>query len=359
MHDIAVRVARASGASAAFVSGSRAVGLGNAHSDLDVYVLRRRGRRSRQQMFTAEHRLDVHHLSYSDLERAIERVLGTRLITHGQEAGGTVDHDDVLLVAALQQGRVVLDDWQLRPLRERLLTNPSKVRQSVINQWLLAGVTYLEDWNGLSGSVAMDDLDAALLVARSALIAGAKALLAAADDLHFGQKWTWHQLSNTAPAGVPVAEFRHLSRIDPLASDNDVRFSEPIRFATTCLVVAGTAGWQGALGSPWPFWRLGGGPLRRNERYAIRSFDDGVVLMGPRAHHLCLKPDVALVWALCHGTSLDQVCTAAQEYRHMCDAYRDLDWRRCKSVIGQLCDAGVVTGPPVNSRSSAAHEAVL
>lgn len=339
---LAERIAAAAQAPAAFLAGSLAAGLGNAGSDVDVYVVHDHREPRREQLFTTSSRFDVHHLSRDALSHAVDRVLEVRLLARGPGAGQSVREQEVRLCAALAQARIVVDDGLLASLRRRLADADDRLRRAAVNHWLLVGASCQEDWNALRDSEEPDDLDAALHTARAALLAGCKALVAASGDLHFGPKWVPHQLSRSAPRGFPREELRSLSG----AGLNPLRPSALphalMSFAQTCVAAAGTVGWHGLPLHSWPSWRRGGGALQRDDRFALRAYDDGAVLIGPGTRHVHLQPDVALVWALCNGTSTQQLAEQAARLSGTSRVYAGLTPDRCRRLVQRLLDAEVL-----------------
>jgi hypothetical protein len=346
---LAERIAAAAQAPAAFLAGSLAAGLGNAGSDVDVYVVHDHGDPHREQLFTTSSRVDVHHLSREALTRAVDRVLEVRLLARGPGAGQSVREEDVRLCVALAQATVVVDSGLLVSLQRRLDDADERLRRAAVNHWLLVGASCQEDWNALRDSAEPDDIDAALHTARAALLAGCKALVAASGDLHFGPKWVPHQLSRSAPPGFPREELRSLSG----AGSNPRRpWALPhalMSFAQTCLAAAGTVGWHGVALHDWPSWRRGDGALQREERFALRAYDDGAVLIGPGTRHVHLQPDVALVWALCNGTSARQLADHAGRLSDATRAYGELTQDRCLSLVRRLADAGLLRDTTVSA----------
>lgn len=335
-----------------FLSGSVAVGLGNAASDIDVYVIEANGKASRQQMFAEDTRVDVHYIPYSVLQSAVDRVLSLRLVAVGPAAGGSVAEADVMLAVHLYQGEIVHDDGQLARLRARLAGSLLTLRRAVINHWVLAAAGCYEDWNGLRDSTVADDQDAALLIARAALTAAAKAVAAAEGDLHFGEKWVWHQLARSAPPGFAQEHCRRLMRADPLGKRPGLRIDDIMAFAQTCIAAATTLGWQGVSLGQWPAWRGREGPLAREVSYAVRPYEDGLVLVRPRSRHVRLKPDVALVWALADGVCATDLTAAASRLRDACPAYQGLDAGRSAALVSRLAGAGLIHD---NEAGRAAH----
>jgi hypothetical protein len=325
-----------------FLSGSVAVGLGNAASDIDIYLIEPGGVAAREQLFTEDTRFDVHYIPYPTLQAAVDRVLRSRLVAIGPAAGQSVAHADVTLAVHLHQGEIVHDDGRLAPLRERLAASSLTLRKAVINHWVLDAAGRCEDFTGLRGSVNADDQEAGLLTARAMLTAGAKAVAAAADDLHFGEKWVWHQLARSAPPGFPQEHCRQLVRADPLGGMTGLRVEDVVAFAQTCIAAAATLGWQGIPLGRWPSWRRRNGPLVRDASYAPRAYEDGIVLIGPGSRHIHLKPDVALVWSLADGVRAADIADEAGRLRDASPAYHDLQAGRCATLISQLADAGLV-----------------
>ncbi|MFD3416688.1 nucleotidyltransferase family protein [Streptomyces decoyicus] len=340
---IAARLAASRNADAAFLAGSSVVGLGSATSDIDVYLVGSSAEEERQQMFADTIRVDVQHLSLDTLESLVERVLGAGL--RSDHPGGALSDRETALAVRLRTGDIVTDSGALGALRQRLAEHPLRLSRRVMNNWILAAFFAAEDCLGLRQSDSPLELEPAAFAGRRALLCAGKALAAACGDLYFGEKWVWRQLTRNGPDGFPFAEFQRLLRDDPLAVDPQAGLTALTSFAQTCLIATATVGWQGVDLSRWPAWLEGSGPLRRSTEFFPRAYDDMVTLVQPGGRHFRLPPDAALVWGLCHGRSARAVTEYAQLWAKETPAYAGLTEERCRSLLTELRDAGLLTGP--------------
>ncbi|MDT0541930.1 MULTISPECIES: hypothetical protein [Streptomyces] len=338
---VAARLAATVNADAAFLAGSSVVGLSSATSDIDIYLVRSSAREERRQMFADTVRVDVQHLSPDTLESLVDRVLGTGL--RSDHTGETLSEREVALAVRLWTGDIVTDSGTLAALRQRLAEQPLRLSRLVMNSWILTAFFAAEDCLGLRASDSPVDLDPAALVGRRALVCAGKALAAACGELYFGEKWVWRQLARGGPEGFPFAEFQRLLREDPLAADPQAGLTALMSFAQTCLIATATLGWQDVDVSRWPAWLEGSGPLRRAPGFFPRAYDDMVTLVQPGGRHFRLPPHTALVWGLCHGRAERAVTEAALELSKESPVFAGLTEQRCRSVITELRDAGLLT----------------
>ncbi|GAA2220378.1 hypothetical protein GCM10009850_122330 [Nonomuraea monospora] len=360
-HAIARQLAGTAGAPAAFLAGSLVEGFGNATSDIDVYLVGPGLRRAREQYAAGHRRIDVHQLSPSDLDAALDRVAAATL--PGDGSAPVFPEGDLMLLTRLRSGEVVSGDDLVRPRLQRLGELWARLRRLVVFKWLTAAHAELEDFHGLYDD---GDVDAATLTARSALQAAGKAVAASRDELHLGQKWVWRQLARSAPAGFPVAEFGRMTRADPTGANpgradpagtgpagagagagvcGSARgFAEVTSFVQDCLAAACTLGWQGVGQDTWPYRPPGtANGCSRVPGYYPRAFDDAVVLTRPAARRIRLRPDVALVWAMCDGADENTVAARIEPLRDRCVVYRDLGDDRRRQIIAKLAGAGLLT----------------
>ncbi|MGQ4487328.1 hypothetical protein LRE75_23480 [Streptomyces sp. 372A] len=337
---IASRLAAATHADSALLAGSSAVGLGSTTSDIDVYLVGAPAGEKRQQMFAADIRIDVQHLSQETLESLVDRVLGTG--PRSGPAGETLSDREIALAVRLRTGHIVTDSGMLAALRERLDEHPLQLARLVMNNWMLAAFFAAEDCLGLRQSDDPSDLDAAALAGRRALVCAGKALAAAGGDLYFGEKWVWRQLARSGPDGFPFPEFQRLLRDDPLAVDPGEGLAALTSFAQTCLIATATLGWQGVDVSRWPAWSAGRGPLRRSPPFLPRAYDAMVTLVQPAGQHFRLSPDAALVWGLSDGRSAQTVTEHALRLSKAAPAFAALTDARCRRLTTELQEAGLL-----------------
>ncbi|MFD6191102.1 hypothetical protein [Streptomyces sp. NPDC060275] len=338
---IASRLAASTDADASFVAGSSLVGLGSATSDIDVYLVGSSVHEERRQMFADTIRVDVQQLRLGTLRSLVDRVLDPGL--RSDHAGPPLSDREVALAVRLCTGDVVTDSGTLAALRERLDEHPERLARLVMNHGMLAAFFAAEDCVGLRRSDDPNDLDAAALAGRRALLCAGKALAAACGDLYFGEKWVWRQLARSGPEDFPFAHFQRLLREDPLADDPRSGLAALTAFAQTCLIATATLGWQGVDLSHWPVWRRGSEPLRRSPHYFPRAYDDMVTLVEPAGRHFRLPHDAALVWGLSHGLGPEAVVEHASALSTRAPGYAALTAKRCRRLVTELRKAGLLT----------------
>ena len=378
---VARQLAAAQGTGAALVAGGLAAGLGNAASDIDIYLVGEHLPRARRQLALGHRTVDVHQLPRGELDALARRVLDADLT--GAPDSTPVTDADLILATRLCCAQVAAGHGYIAPLLETL--PEGKLRRLTIDRWLAAAFTALQDLAGFtalgdlraqrpppdsgtskgagspagsgphrradaaiasggSTDAAFDrepDASAAVLCARSALLASGKAVAAACGDLHDGGKWVFRQLERSAPDRFPLAEFADLIRCDPLGAGGR-SIADLAALAQTCLITAATLGWQSVPLSGWPAWTVGDGPLRRAPGFYPRAYEQTLVAAAPMRRSVRMRPDVALVWGLCAGSAQDEVVWAATGLRASAPAYAGLTERRCRAVIARLTASGLV-----------------
>lgn len=328
---VAERLAADSGASASFMAGSLAEGLGNRTSDIDVYLTGPDLARRRRQLSVGGIRLDAHYLPLSFLSDVVHRVLAA---TPPDGPSVPVVGADLALTVRLRTARVFTGADVIRPLQDGIRQGEAQLRRLAIAECLDLAYAELEDFAGAQDS---GDLDAATMLARSTLIMAGKAVAAACDELYGGRKWVWQQLGRSAPAGFPLPEFARLLRQDLLGD-----FRELLAMTQTCLAAAATLGWQGISLDCWPRWLPGEGEYRRTGRLWPRQCEDGVLLAEPAVRRVRLSQDAALVWGLCQGVSADGLVAEVTGIRAVTGGYQQLDGERCRRLGERLVAAGLV-----------------
>lgn len=338
---IARQLAETSGAPAALLAGSIAEGFGNTTSDIDIYLIGPQLTAAREQLAAGYRRVDVHSLAPADIDAVIGLVAAATLPSDGSAPVFPDRH--LALLARLSSAEVINGAEIVEAQRQRLKETRARLRRLVIFKWLTAAHAELEDLRGLRGA---GDSDAATLTARSALLAAGKAVAAAGDELYLGHKWVWRQLCRSAPPAFPLSTFSRMLRVDLVDEVPGWGFADCADLVQTCLAAACTLGWQGAGLGAWPSWTLESpirpGGLARAPGFYPRAFDDAVVLTQPTARRVRLRPEVALVWALCDGSAVDAIVNRAAALRDTASVYQDLDPDRCRHIVARLVDAGLL-----------------
>lgn len=332
------QLARTPEVQASFLAGSVVEGFCNATSDIDIYLVGPDLTLERQQLAVDVIRVDVHRLPNAVIDGAVDRVLSAKLLIGS--APVPIADRDLALVAGLWTAEVFTGEELISVLRDRLHAGRERVRRQVMFRWMTAAHADLEDFTGL---VAEGDLDAAMMVGRSALIAAGKALVAAGGDLYGGQKWVWRQLERSAPPQFPHETFERLLRSDLVTAGGGESLSDLAGFTQTCLAVAATLGWENVPLQHWPSWCRASGSLSRTSGFYPRAFDGAVVLTKPPVRRVRLRPEAALIWGLCNGSTEEAVTAHVQELREYAVAYERCNAQRCHDIIALLMGAKLVS----------------
>jgi hypothetical protein len=337
---VADRLASAAGVTASFLAGSVVDGLGNDTSDIDLYLIGPGLAPGRRQLSADGTRIDVHELPADELAATADRAFGTRLTSDRPDP--PVGERDLALLIRLSTADVRTGAAVLEPVRRRLADRASELRRIAITSWLTSAHADLED---LAGAVAGGDPDAAVLLARSALVAAGKAVAVSCGNLGLGRKWVWRQLDRSAPGSFPLGHFRFLHRADPDSADGPP-LAEVLAFTQTCLAASATLGWQGVPLDRWPRWQAGPGPLLPAPGLRPMPYEDAVVLSVPAGRRVRLRPDVALVWGLCAGVDADSLGAEADRLRTEAAPYAGLDLVRSREILSRLVAAGLIVAAP-------------
>lgn len=194
--DAADQLRREHDVEAVYLGGSLMAGLGNATSDVDVFVVQR-GEASRvpQQLLIAGHRVDVERRTTEWLE-----VLCRRFETHSILRDATAESralasslDDAV---RLLNSRVIFAGDHFFALKAQLFETVDAVRRLLINKYAVDALGSVED---LWGNVLADDLCSALLQSQNLVLLALQAYLAGCGDLYMNTKWAWRKLERTAP----------------------------------------------------------------------------------------------------------------------------------------------------------------
>jgi hypothetical protein len=331
---VARRLAAEAGVHCALVGGSLAAGLGNSASDIDIFLAGPDLAAGRQRLLAGGRWFDVHRYGFGELAALIRRVVTAD--PGAESIVGPVSEADLSVAIRLSDARSVVTDEELDGLLGTL--DRSRLAKLVIRRWNATAFNALED---LSGQRDAGDADAAVLCARSALLAAGKGVAAACGDLHDGLKWVYRQLERAAPADFPLAYFRTLTRCDPLSAGRCLRELEWL--TQTFMIATAVLGLHSVPIDRWPTWVPGDGPLRRAGGFYPSSAGEHLKITKPGVRLLRMRWDIALVWGLADGTDEAELIARADQLKGCAPAYRDLTAARCRAAIGELAIAGLLT----------------
>jgi predicted nucleotidyltransferase/nitrogen fixation-related uncharacterized protein len=320
----------------AWMSGSLLAGLGTPTSDVDIFVMLKPGAvpdQGMRQIFGDGQRVDLEFYEVETIQRVVDTVAAFEL-THRTMAPVWVPEDELDVAIRLTYADPLKQSDTLSRLQDQLHSNQTKLRQLLLARWAVEANNHLEDFEGayLGG-----DFPSTALVGQSLMLVAGKALAAAAGDIYFGRKWTYHQLRRSAGSTFPIEEFIRfqLGRWDERGMERG--YEEFTAFLQTCLTAAQTLGWNSVADlSRWPHWtRDSAGPVRHPSYNAIR-LTDGVELNWELHRQLIVKPDVALLWGLCNGQSEDAIVEAARSLADASDDLAGLTTERARHILAAL-----------------------
>lgn len=339
----AAGLAAESGYDSVYLAGSLTAGLGNPSSDVDVFVLTRdaSGEETRQLKIDGT-RLDIEVYEIGWVDAALDK-LATWTSSRTEIRKNALSEDELDVLLRMRESEVITDSADFTRIRERLGGGGDRLRQAVLSAFALEANSHLSDFRGAMEEL---DLDSAVLMGQSLMTTAGKALAAGGGDLYLGRKWVVRQLRRTMGDGFPLEEFRALQS-GAWAERGAAGGSELVNVQQTLIAVSQLLGWIGADVNRWPFWALGAGAdaYRRNPAYNTIHMDEGLLLNNELHRQFVVKPEIALIWALCNGREEDEIVAAALE---LSDCVREpgeqaLTDARVRAVIGTLNQRGLIS----------------
>lgn len=315
-----------------FVAGGITQGLYTPNSDIDIYLVGDNSVPDRRQFGIGRTRVDVHHMPLAKLTSLVD---AATVADAGDALAPTVATADLELLARMSSADVVADVGALTALRARLDAGAVALRRQLSRHWLTTAHLWWEDHDGFN---RVGDHDGALDAARRSLVAAGKAVLVSRGELYPGPKWVWRQLERSAPRGFPTEHFRNLCRADLISGADGPSFVDLEHLLQTCLLAAATVGWHGDTLTDWPVWQRGNGPLTRAPGWHPRARNTGVVAALAGRRRVAMRPDVALVWALCDGVTDKELADRIRTVRARIPAYPQFTDQRRAAVVERLVD---------------------
>lgn len=188
------------------LAGSLTAGLGNEHSDADVYAVLVEGAQvpATRQIVVGEDRVDVEWYSLADLAARVRRLVDFEIRSDGLALMWSLENDfDV--VSRIATSDVVTEDGEVARAIGPVVEAEPSLRRLYAARWSLGINGSLEDFRG---AVSAQDLDSCVLLGQAMVVAAGKALAAAEGDLYFGRKWVYAQLSRSAATSGLLDVFR-------------------------------------------------------------------------------------------------------------------------------------------------------
>lgn len=174
------------------IAGSLPAGLGNEHSDADIFAILKEGAVApdTRQMRVGEDRIDIEWYEHREFENRLTSV--TEFVVRADSLAQMWPlESNYDLVSRLSQCEVVTDRGGLAELVESVTSRSTALRPTFTARWSLGFSAGLEDFRG---AVAEKDLETAVYLGQGLVIAAGKAIAAGEGDLYFGRKWMFRQL---------------------------------------------------------------------------------------------------------------------------------------------------------------------
>jgi hypothetical protein len=275
------------------VIGSLTAGLGNAYSDLDLYVV---SDDTHATVPTLVHgktaRVDIEHRPTGWLRRMVTEATDFTITTSelAQLLRSRAHFDTV---GRLHYAIPLVDRGEFAEARSYLQDHLNGFRRFVMAREVSELHGVLED---CLGALDADDLPMAAQLSQEILRGAIQAFLVGSGSIYLGKKWISARLRSVATPSTPVDELLSLSTGNAGLADRDA-VTARLLFAQTAVAAALTDGWDTPEAATWAAWPklndLDGG--RAVDWMAVRV-TDAIVLIRVRGKQLKL-PEVALrVW---------------------------------------------------------------
>jgi predicted nucleotidyltransferase len=328
------------GVDAIYLAGSLLSGLGSPTSDIDVYAVTTAARQEDAvQIKSGKERLDVETFTSDWADGALGKVARWEISrTDLRSKGLTREELDTLI--RMRDREVVKDSPALDRITCALDHSGDGLRRMTLALWALEANGHLSDCRG---AYADGDLESAALTGQFLMICAGKAVAAAADDLYVGEKWVFRQLRRSAGDRFPHADFRRM-QAGGWAADRDwIGF---LTFFQTLMAASQLLGWRAAAVGQWPFWHSGEQGYWRHPLYNVVHLTQGVLLNYELRRQFVIKPDVALIWALCNGRTEAEIIPAAAALGELLDGGEPVSADRVTEVIAMLTTRRLISAEP-------------
>lgn len=275
------------------VIGSLTAGLGNAYSDLDLYIVSDDADASVPKLFHHESaRVDVENRPHGWLKQIVAEATDFTATTRDlAQLLRSRAHFDT--VGRLYHAIPLVDRGEFAEAHAHLVEHFDSFRQFVMAREVSALHGTLED---CLGALDADDVPMAAQLSQEILRGAIQAFLVGAGSVYLGKKWISARLRAVASDTTPVAELLALSTGNAGLGERDA-VGARIRYAQAAVAAALTDGWDAPRATEWAAWPavddVEGG--RSLDWMALRV-TDAIVLRQVRGKQLKL-PEVALrVW---------------------------------------------------------------
>lgn len=336
---VAEEYAAAPDVDAIYLAGSLPAGLGNARSDVDLFVISNAvgpGVESTRQHRVGDQRVDVEIRDATWLKDLAGRFPANDLTLKtfiDIESRKWPAFDPVV---RLMRSTPLKSSPLLEETCAALTEQEPALRQLLITKFASEVINSVED---CVGALESEDVDTALLISHQLLCWASQAFLAGCGDLYLGNKWIPAKLQRSAPRWAPlILQALAAGATDPRSMRDLVHTR--IRLSQTLSSAAHTFGWSqpDAARHPLPS-QAARGPLRPRDVFARRA-DDGALIADLDNRQILVSAEGLLLWGLCDGRPRDEVVSAVIEHNPQ------LDRAEVSHYLDQLISRGFVTGTP-------------
>jgi hypothetical protein len=286
----------------AFYSGSLAVGLGHATSDVDIHIVLAEGVHLERRTFdVGQHAIQLTAVPLSRLRYIAE--LGSRLTATARHRE-QFELDSGLLWDMMRTGSGVLIEGSGEAATLFGSINVDVVRQVIMGNHAHPVGRFAKDAYGLLG---VGDVRSAYVCAIQALGNAVELALAAGGDLYTLPKFQFARLARSIHAAQANAlwQLLYAGPATPTAEDLERRL-----WAAGSLVADGLLnGWDSVLTTVPPLEPVGSGVIR-SPYWGLMRFADGYALAGP-AKPLRVSAPVARLWSILDGRPFDDLVHAS------------------------------------------------
>lgn len=296
---------------AVFLTGSLLAGLGNEHSDVDIYVITAAS--SDDATLPSIRRRDGVRIDVEirrpgwmiDLARRASRFEASR------QNLGSIQRPPVRLATAV---RLMLSEPVKRSAEydaaiAALISGERDLRRYLMGAQALVNMGITEDCIGALHSG--DDHSAAL--SSAALLANsAQTYLTGAGDLYQGEKWIPARLLRSAGPHAPLADLLGVLT-GTVAVDAARLVVLRLRLAQIFSAAGMTLGWDEAQAHQWPVWDIHTDDgLRPTPGCMPLRVNDAIVLEVVPERQFKISERALVVWALCQGGTVAEIAGRAE-----------------------------------------------
>jgi hypothetical protein len=341
----------------AVFSGSAAVGLGHANSDVDVHVVLKPGARLERRSFDQDgHRVQLQIVDPEHLARMVDLAEAYR-VTRDDRSQSELTNVELWHLIRLATGEVLWASDGSRRLLDRMSFDV--VRQVVAANYAHPAARACQTTGGM---LRRGQATAACHTSTVAMTAACEVALAATGDVYAVNRFLAARLERASVLKPAFAQIWELLHCLPRAEEGSAALAAAARarvFAAAGIVAHSLLyGWETVLADLPPLAPVdAGGPVRAPDVGLLR-FADAFGLAG-RTRSLRIGTAVAAVWAAADGSPVEGIVERLRSHGHdathesVTQALDALAQANAVSYDGESADTAreeVTRGPSVGDR---------